>query len=398
MKITITADLVEKFEEKLQKFQRKFAKYGNGEIKYTKSEPYICKDAESRKYLYRVVDIEVEGNYKVGDYEFVASLDFNEETQMNLVFKAPETPNIPSKFISRCECDHCKINRQRKRTVLLRKTGSDEYIQVGKACLHDYLGKDIVDYAAYLSFFKDLEEYAEELSAKNGDGKSCKYFDVEDILTQAAVDARIRGYVSKAAIRAWYDKNDPDGEFDLTCPFDTTASRIYRMFAELTDGDGNIIVPKYVDITEEDKQQVKDVIAYVNEHKDDSDYIRNIYIIITSGCVDLNNLGIVVSAAGCFLRDTKEKAEKKVEEASEFVGEVGDKIEFTSKPEVVFSTDTQYGVYYIYKFMKDNNIIIWKTSKKLNTEAEVTLKGTVKEHSNFRGTKQTEITRAKIVA
>ncbi len=398
MKITIIADLVEKFEEKLQKFQRKFAKYGNGEIKYTKSEPYICKDTESRKYLYKVVDVEVEGNYKVGDYEFVASFDFNEETQMNLVFKAPETPNIPSKFVNRCECDHCKINRQRKHTVLLHNVNNDEYVQVGKACLHDYLGRDIVDYATYLGFFKDIEEYADDLSAKNGDGKGYRYFDVKNILTQTVIDARVRGYVSKATIRAWYDKNDPDGEFDLICPFDTTASRIYKMFAELRDNDGNIIVPKYTDITEEDKQQVEDVIAYVNDHKDDSDYIRNIYILITSEYVDLNNIGIVVSAVGCFLRETKKKDEKVVEESSEFVGEIGDKIEFTSKPEVVFSTDTQYGVYYIYKFMKGKDIIIWKTSKKLNVETELTLKGTVKEHNNFRGIKQTEITRAKIVA
>lgn len=396
MKFTIIADLVEKFEEKLQKFQRKFAKYGNGEVKCTKSEPYICKDVESRKYLYKVVDIEVEGSYKAGDYEFIASLDFNEETQMNLVFKAPETPNIPSKFVSRCECDHCKINRQRKHTVLLRNIDNGEYIQVGKACLHDYLGKDIVDYAAYLSFFKNLEEYAEELNVKNDNRRNCKYFNVEDIITQAVVDARVRGYVSKAAIRAWYDKNDPEGEFDLTCPFDTTASRIYKMFIELTDSNGNIIIPKYTDITEEDKQQVKNVIAYINSHKDDSDYIRNIYIIITSGCIDLNNLGIVVSAVGCFLRDIKKKDENIVEEASEFVGKVGDKIEFTSKPEVVFSTDTQYGFYYVYKFMKGKDIVIWKTSKKLNIETEVTIKGTVKGHSAFRGTKQTEITRAKI--
>lgn len=398
MEITVTADLVEKFEEKLQKFQRKFTKYGNGKINYTKSDPYICKDMNSRKYLYKVVDINVEGNYKVGNYEFVASLDFDEKTQMNMIFKAPETPDIPSKFIGRCECDHCKINRQRKHTVLLRRVESDEYVQVGKACLHDYLGKDIVDYAAYLSSFKDLEEYAEELSRKSGSGRDSRYFEVKDILTQTAADVKARGYVSKAMVTKWYDKNDPQGEFDLTCPFDTTTSRVYKMFVELEDSNGHIIIPKYKNITEEESQQVEDVINYINEHKDGSDYVRNLHILIANEYVDLNNIGLVVSAVGYFIRETKKKEENVVEEQSEFVGSVGDKIEFTSKPEVVFSTDTQYGIYYIYKFKKDKNIIVWKTSKKLDTEVEVTIKGTIKEHNNFRGIKQTEITRAKIVA
>lgn len=396
MKITVVANLVKLLEEKLQKFQRKFAKYGNGVLTYTKSAPYICKDRDSSKYLYEVVDVDIEGKYKVDDYEFVAFLDFNANLQMNLVLKAPETPDIPSKFISRCACDHCKIERARKHTVLLRNVNNGEYIQVGKACLHDYLGKDIVDYALYLSLFKDIEEYIANISNKGGNGAAHRYFEVEEVLTQAIVDTRKNGYVSKAMVDAWYEKNDP--EYYGFCPFTTTASRICKMFAEIADMSGKVVIPKYEDITEEDKQQAKDIITFINEHKDDSDYVRNIYIIVNDGCVDLNNMGLVVSAIGYFFKETKTKEEKKNEEKSEFVGEIGDKIEFTSKPELVFTTETAYGRLHIYKFTENNNIIVWKTNKVLDTDVEMTLKGTVKEHNIFRGIKQTEITRAKIVA
>ena len=66
MKYTMAKELVNLFEEKLEKFANKFAKYGG--YSYEKSEPYVCEDEDSRWYRYTVVDIEVDAKYKVGDY------------------------------------------------------------------------------------------------------------------------------------------------------------------------------------------------------------------------------------------------------------------------------------------------------------------------------------------
>ena len=401
MKITLTTSLVNVFEKKLSQFQRKFSKYGQGQLIYTKSEPYI-QEERGEHYGYEMVDIEVEGQYKVGDYEFVASLDFDQNTRMNLVKKAPDTADIPSMYITRCECDHCHSRKSsRQHTVLLRNTITGEFVQVGKTCLHDYLGKDIGNYAAFLGMFTDLEQYMDEVCSKASVTGARRAYEVEEVLTQAVVDARVRGYVSRAAVQAWYEKNDLEGEYDLGCPFTTTASRICTMFAEIRDDHGNLVVPEYKEITEEDKQQVVDVIAYVNEHRDDSDYMRNLHILISSKWTEFNNVGLVVSAVGSYLRETKKREEQAAiseEDKSTFVGNVGDKIEVTAKPECIFSTETQYGVYHIYKFMMDKNVIIWKTSKALSTEKEVTIKATIKGHNEFRGVKQTEVTRARIVA
>ena len=56
---------------------------------------------------------------------------------------------------------------------------------------------------------------------------------------------------------------------------------------------------------------------------------------------------------------------------------------------------------FIYKFADENgNTIVWKTSKclcdELQQESYYTIKGTVKEQSEYKGDKQTVLTRCKI--
>ena len=62
------------------------------------------------------------------------------------------------------------------------------------------------------------------------------------------------------------------------------------------------------------------------------------------------------------------------------------------------SWDGQYGIIKIYKFMdKDGNVYTWKTSKLVDDIfVEMSIIGTVKAHTEFRGIKQTEITRCRV--
>lgn len=91
--------------------------------------------------------------------------------------------------------------------------------------------------------------------------------------------------------------------------------------------------------------------------------------------------------------------------ASEYVGNIGDKVEMklTFKDEFTFETHFTYHgeLNFIYKFADANgNTFTWKTSKwlELDKGAEYTVKGTIKDHSEYKGDKQTVLTRCKIVA
>ena len=114
--------------------------------------------------------------------------------------------------------------------------------------------------------------------------------------------------------------------------------------------------------------------------------------------------------------EAKAEAEKLAEEArikaqkaiSQHVGEIGQRLtisgtfEYTAFFEVPsfrgFGTDTMY----IHNFKDDDgNVLVWKTSSCLNRDAiyegdQVQIKGTVKEHSEYKDEKQTVLTRCKI--
>lgn len=165
MEFSVIVDLFPKFEERIKKFQRKFNKYGEGTITYTKSEPYLreFKDTTGKEHKVKAIHVNVEGHYQVSGYEFIASLEYKEELRKNLVKKAPNTADIPEMYLTRTYCDHCKVDRFRKYTVLLKNTETNEYVQVGKSCVKDYLGCDVNSFTAYFSCWDSLEEYLESL-------------------------------------------------------------------------------------------------------------------------------------------------------------------------------------------------------------------------------------------
>lgn len=63
----------------------------------------------------------------------------------------------------------------------------------------------------------------------------------------------------------------------------------------------------------------------------------------------------------------------------------------------VTSYETQYGTKRIYKIIgEDGNIYIWKTGKIITESHDIIVTGTIKDHGEFRGVKQTELTRCFI--
>lgn len=99
------------------------------------------------------------------------------------------------------------------------------------------------------------------------------------------------------------------------------------------------------------------------------------------------------------LKKSAYKAQNNIK-ASEYVGNIKDKVEL----EVVFqfraSWDSDFGTMNLYSFTDLNgNLIVWKTGNYFELESgdHVTIKGTVKDHSEYKGEKQTVLTRCKII-
>lgn len=90
---------------------------------------------------------------------------------------------------------------------------------------------------------------------------------------------------------------------------------------------------------------------------------------------------------------------------TEFFGTVGQKVELTLSLERCSSYETQWGMTAIYAFVDETGRhFIWKTASgpalmdNVNAGDKVVLKGTIKEHNEYKGCKQTVLTRCKVVA
>ena len=83
---------------------------------------------------------------------------------------------------------------------------------------------------------------------------------------------------------------------------------------------------------------------------------------------------------------------------SRHVGKVGDRVEFDGTCTRATINQSQFGISYFYVFESDEgNIFTWGTSaRSLDEGARYHVRGTVKEHTTFRNTQQTVLTRCKV--
>lgn len=107
------------------------------------------------------------------------------------------------------------------------------------------------------------------------------------------------------------------------------------------------------------------------------------------------------------LKDAKAKAWKELnqEPESQWFGQVGDKVEMKVKYVYTFSWHTTYSYGYFEEVMyrhifKDDegHVFTWKTKNIIDADygTDIILKGTIKEHSEYKDEKQTVLTRCKV--
>lgn len=84
---------------------------------------------------------------------------------------------------------------------------------------------------------------------------------------------------------------------------------------------------------------------------------------------------------------------------STHIGKIGDKVEFNGTLTKAVISQGYFGISYFYIFEEDEtgNIFTWNTtSKSLDEGIRYHVKGTVKEHSTYKATKQTVLTRCRV--
>ena len=402
----ILADNLPRLEKKLTTIANKCHKFGCeftynnlGEFfKEVEIEPatrYTPAKTELRKY----VTVEVEGTAIVNDWQFVATID-HEETG-NVIRKAVEV-EIPKRYYtSDCYCEHCKTKRQRKNTYLVQNLKTGEFKQVGNSCLNDFThGMSAEAVATYIAAWDELIKGYEPYTG----GSYTTYLPTKEILAYSAELTNKLGYVSSGNIRSTRSLTD-----DYWC-LDNRPSFLHEKVREVLVEDKEKYGLKFD--RPENTKLVEDALAWLKEQDgDSSDYIHNMQVICLQDGVQNKDLGFCCSLINTYNKamqrkteaDARRAANAQARKTSKHVGSIGDRITVeTTSWRCVTSWENEFGTTFLYKFTDIfGNVFTWKTGICLDSDVvlqHATFKGTVKNHSEFNGVQETEMTRCKFIA
>lgn len=341
---------------------------------------------------------EAEGTALVNGWEYIGSVEHT--SKGNIFCKAMTDVEIPERY--RCSdpyCEHCGTNRRRKNTFIVRKKETGEFKQVGDSCLMDFTHGMSASFATYMASLRSIFEEAEK-PVFGGNGWSTERLDTREVLQYIAETIRHFGYT----------KSDTSGSTKSKALdfYNYTHGRT-RMWTkeEVERVSREIDLVGFNPDSEEATKMVDEVLDWIGNQETTNDYMHNLKVVTSLSYMDYWKFGLLVSLFPTWNRDLELQARKKAEmeagKMSKHVGEIGDKIIVKVESiKCLTSWESCFNGYtttttYIWKICGDDgNVYTWKTSKWLNEEYPPNvIKGTVKAHNEFRGVKQTELTRCR---
>lgn len=360
--------------------------YDNEFISYSRSP-----DAPNLVYTGQVVEyiqVQVRGTApSLSGWSFVATLSPIQQedgTWVNLIYQVPSNKLDLDQFHQPEHvgvCAHCGKQRRRSKTYLVANENG-EILSVGATCVKDFLGynSDPSAIVSRLSFLNDLGTFFHSLREFNPmEGKD--NWSLEHFLAQTVKQIALDGsWTSKTAAQ----------EHGRSSTVSNLFSRFYdeRKYPETRKP-----------VTEEELAEARAIVGWFKTVTPDSDYMRNLAAIVGAGLVGPKTAGLAASLVQTYRRETQKTQERKSESTkpSEWVGVEGERTIFKVKVDAVRSYAGSYGETGIHRMQDtDGNLLVWFASSSaewLDVGAEVQIKATVKKHDEYKGTKQTILSR-----
>lgn len=333
-------------------------------------------------YIYLVPQVEVTINGLVpvlADWSLVAKIEHNRELDTNLIHCVPGISFDSSPFRDRRTCDHCNTDRFRNNTFILQSVAG-ELKQVGGNCLADYLrSQSYADYIMQLGTFLDTWNEPDPSNERDIYSMFGGYqaYPTERVITLAFACIRQFGFVSGR------------NEFNIPTKF--------RVQDHL-DGTKGCKIEEI----EADKSQAILALDWIKAQGDESDYIRNLKLLSSLDYLECKHLGYVVSLPAAYLKAMEQEIfkSKAPKPPSARVGTIGGKVELTVTIDKLRTIETEYG-YSTLVIMTDDkgNDLTWFASRRpdgIDEGIACKIKGTVKDHAEYKGRIQTKLTRCKI--
>ncbi len=401
----------EGFKKKLRSIQKKCEKYGNSfYVVVHDNNPYTvnipCKTAKNGVVPCEMVDIEMVGSPLISGFELIGMLEHHDipqaQTQEQSTDQCQETSqniindltkgrvHIPARYrTAPAVCEHCKKNIIRTKTYLVRNTGTGEIMQVGSTCMKDFTGQgmSVEDVARFYDIEYDLAHLNDTVDPDSDDyirAGGSRMMKTQDVIAYALAYIKKDGYIKSGQ-------------------YDSTKSRLQDCFwGRCEDFSHEDMKPFF-----EQSAQVQEWARGIN-HSTCSDYMHNISVAMSTEYSRYNSLGYIGAGVNTWIKEQDKLAQAQLS-PSKSQGQVGDKITVQiNKVRALYSST--FGVGYgkcvnntTYRMVDgQGNVFLWKTSTcpfdNLEQGQSFILRGTVKDHSVYKGENQTVLTRCKIVS
>jgi len=423
--INVHEDNLSIFNEKLKELNEKFSKKGLPLINCSMEQKEMeCVDEWTKeKFSYTMYIATLSSDFNNTnlsgvDVEFcgVVSLVEGNENDKIYTFK-----NINySSLLANCSCDKCHKKIGRNKYLVFSKVGKevetrDDLVVLGTSCAKDYFPFSVESYFGFLeSAFEELGSY-DEFRGSFG-GCSSHYHTLSAIYTATlACSDNLKCYekegVTKGNVLGWLNNLKMDK---------------YTYYRDAYPMPQNPI-------------PFEDVISWIKDIYDTDDFVsdfhtnaRSVFFkTLNDGTREMRHeihekyMGIAVYAMFSAKQNHDKMVAKKIAEEKrmaenakvEYYGNVGDKFELTLTFDKSFGFEGAYGFTYIHLFHDDeNHVFAWSSSNgnyKVEYAKNVTwggieyveyevghkylIKGSIKDHREYRNVKQTVITRCKVL-
>jgi hypothetical protein len=332
------------------------------------------------------VGVQVEGAApKFNGWTLAACVEHTAEG--NLLRKTPDCKIELTQFRTGAQhCDHCQTERNRRETfIVLHEDGSMKMI--GRNCIRDFLGHSDPHALAHLAelyySLHELGEAAEDWDMDEFGYRARPVLSVPGFLAYAATAIRRLGFISR--------KTSEERNCDSTAALANAWMNPFRG-AKLGK---DYFVPEDADkaFAEAARENVlntlgqKDPIAL-------SDFEHSLLTACKCETVEPRNSGILAFVPEYYSR-TLEQAKQAALET--YFGEVGKRIKGVVLTYIKSTSwDSQFGTTFLHSFVtQDGARVLWKTGNELGLtpSAQVKATFTVKAHEEFKGHKQTKVSR-----
>ena len=339
--------------------------------------------------LVEVVDIDVINPVVVmNGWSFLAVIEHSKVG--NMIMKKLYDVKIPEQYLnSDTYCEHCNTDRYRKYTYLVYKLVTGEIHQVGSTCLTAYLGFDASLLLAHATFFTLLNDMMEKEHGKM-DKRGIEAQELETFIKRTICYTQRFGYVSAKKVREHNSKSNGNEDYKF---LSATGTDVWGM--EYARSQTNCIKDS-ID-TDETKETYTKIIEWVKGLEKKSDYIHNIQVLVNRGYVTYKTATTAASIVGIYFANmNKKKVEDK--KVSNHFGNFKERIDVDMVLKTRTPFEGQYGSSNCYRFETiDGNIAVWFTASVTLEEGKRYVgKATISKHDDFKGSKQTIITRCKL--